>query len=128
METRSDLYYTKDHEWIKIEDGKATVGITDFAQDQLGSVVFIELPQEDDELAREDVLGAVESVKAASDIYAPVSGKILAVNSPLEDSPELLNEAPYESWLVVMEVADPAELEGLLDEDAYLAFCAEEGS
>ncbi len=128
METRSELFYTKDHEWVKIEANKATVGITDYAQDSLGAVVFIELPQEGDELAKEDVLGAVESVKAASDIYAPLSGRILTVNSPLEDNPELLNEAPYDSWLVVLEISDPAELDQLLDENAYLAFCAEEGA
>ncbi len=128
MKTRHDHRYTKDHEWVHVKGQEATIGITDYAQDALGSVVYVELPQVGDDLQRGDVLGAVESVKAASEIYAPLAGRVLRVNTALEDEPEQLNEAPYDQWLAVLEVADPAEVDDLMDEAAYRAFCEQEAT
>ncbi len=126
METRHDRLYTKDHEWVLLEGSRAKIGITDYAQDSLGAVVFVELPAVGDSLAAGDVLGAVESVKAASEVYTPLSGTVIAVNGALEDAPESLNEQPYEQWLAELELSDPAELGQLLDEAAYQDFCAGE--
>lgn len=128
METRSELLYSRDHEWVKVEGTQARIGISDFAQDSLGAVVFIELPAMDAELAAGDVLGVVESVKAASEVYTPLSGKVVAINNDLEDTPEAINEHPYEQWIAVLELADPGELKTLMDESSYLAYCAEEES
>lgn len=116
-----ELKYAESHEWIRIEDdGTATVGITDFAQEQLGDVVFVELPEIDAELNKEEEAAVVESVKAASDIYAPVSGKVIAVNDDLVDSPEAINQDPYgDAWLFRLELADPSEVEQLLDAETY---------
>ncbi|NLO36463.1 MAG: glycine cleavage system protein GcvH [Clostridiaceae bacterium] len=126
METRHDLLYTKDHEWVLLEGSRAKIGITDYAQDSLGAVVFVELPTVGDSLTAGDVLGAVESVKAASEVYTPLSGTVTAVNEALEDAPETLNEQPYEQWIAELELADRAELGQLLDEAAYQDFCAGE--
>lgn len=120
-----ELKYTKDHEWMKMEGNIAVIGISDFAQDALGDVVFINLPQVGDTVTAGESFGDVESVKAVSDVNSPVTGVIVAVNEELEDSPEMLNEDPYGAWIIKVEnVTDEEEL---LDAAAYEAFCAEEG-
>ena len=121
----ADLKYVASHEWIRLEsDGTVTVGITDFAQDQLGDVVFVELPEVDSEVTADQDISVVESVKAASDIYAPLAGKIIAVNDDLADAPEKVNEDPYgDAWFFKMELADAADLDKLLDADGYAAAC-----
>lgn len=123
----SELRYTKSHEWIQVnDDNNITIGITDHAQELLGDLVFIELPSEGDELAAEDACVVVESVKAASDVYAPVAGEVVAVNTALDDAPELVNSDPYgEGWLFKLKVADSSVVESLLDADAYGAEAAE---
>ena len=114
-----DLSYTKDHEWIFIEDnGNVKVGITDYAQDSLSDVVFVELPEIGDEFSKDDSMAVAESVKAASDIYAPISGKIVSINEKLVESPELVNESPYDfGWMVIME--PQGKISGLLDAKSY---------
>ena len=120
-----DLKYTKSHEWVKFEGDVAVVGISDFAQDALGDVVFVNLPQVGDEVVAGESFGDVESVKAVSDLISPVSGTVLEVNEELDDSPENLNSDPYGAWIIKVEnVTDEEEL---LDSAAYEAFCAEEG-
>lgn len=116
-----ELRYASSHEWARLEeDGTVTVGITDHAQDQLGDVVYVELPDVGGALSAGDEAGVVESVKAASDIYAPVSGEVIAVNAQLEDEPETINSEPYESgWFYQLQPEDASELENLLDADAY---------
>lgn len=119
-------YFTNDHEWIAVEGAEATVGITDYAQSQLGDITFVELPGEGSEVAKGDSASVVDSVKAASDVYAPVSGKVTVANAALEDQPELVNSDPEdEGWLWKMTLSDTAELEGLMDEAAYQAYVAE---
>lgn len=119
-------YFTKDHEWIAVEGAEATVGITDYAQSQLGDITFVELPGEGSEVGKGDSASVVDSVKAASDVYAPVSGKVTVANAALEDQPELVNSDPEdEGWLWKMTLSDTAELEGLMDEAAYQAYVAE---
>ncbi len=119
------MKYVASHEWIRVEaDGTVTIGITDFAQAALGDVVFVELPEVGSDVEAEQDIAVVESVKAASDIYAPLSGKIIAVNEELVDAPEKVNEDPYgDAWFFKMEVADAADLENLMDADAYAAAC-----
>ena len=114
-----NLNYTEEHEWLKIQkDGQARVGITDYAQDSLSDVVFVELPEVGEQFNRGDVMAVAESVKAASDIYAPISGKIVSINEKLEESPELVNESPYEfGWMVLIE--PECEVNGLLDAASY---------
>ena len=119
MQVIDGLKYSKDHEWLKVGGNKAYVGITDYAQHALGSIVFIELPSAGEKLNAGDVLGVVESVKAASDIYSPVSGVILEVNEELACSPEKINAAPYESWMALIELTDVNELVELMDTEAY---------
>jgi glycine cleavage system H protein len=115
-----DLGYVDSHEWVRTDDGTARIGITDFAQDELGDVVFVELPDSDDEITAGESFGVVESIKAVSDIYAPVSGTVRAVNDALFDTPELLNEDPTgDGWLIEVELADEAELDELLGPDEY---------
>jgi len=115
-----DLRYLESHEWVRTDDGTARVGITDFAQDELGDVVFVELPSEGDEVAAGDEFGVVESIKAVSDVYAPVSGTVTAVNEALFDQPELVNEDPFgEGWMLDVELADESELDDLLGAEAY---------
>ena len=118
-EVPEDLSYTKDHEWVLVEDdGNAKVGITDYAQDSLSDVVFVELPEIGDKFSKDDTMAVAESVKAASDIYAPISGKIVAINEKLEESPELVNESPYDfGWMVVIE--PQGKISGLLDAKSY---------
>ncbi len=123
----TELLYTKDHEWLRIKDTLAKVGVTSFAVEQLGDITMIELPNEGDEVAREEVFGTVESVKAVSDLFAPVSGVVKRVNSPLDDSPEYVNQDPYdEGWIIEIEMSDAAELDDLMDVKAYTAFVAEQ--
>ncbi len=118
-----DLRYNKEHEWVRPEDGKARVGITHYAQDELGDVVFVDLPQVGTNVQAGEAFAAVESVKAVSDIFAPVSGRVVAVNEELVDKPELINEDPYgDGWIAVIEMDNPAELDDLLDAEQYKAF------
>jgi len=117
-------YFTEEHEWIDVEGETATIGITDYAQSQLGDIVFVETPQSGTELAKGKDAAVVESVKAASDVYAPISGTVTEGNEALEDEPELVNSSPEnEGWFFRMSVSDTAELEGLMDETAYKTFC-----
>lgn len=119
-------YFTKDHEWIAVEGAEATVGITDYAQSQLGDITFVELPGEGSDVGKGDSASVVDSVKAASDVYAPVSGKVTVANAALEDQPELVNTDPEgEGWLWKMTLSDAAELEVLMDEASYQAYVAE---
>lgn len=127
MKIVEGLHYSKDHEWVKVEGGKAYIGITDYAQHALGEIVYVEMPEVDDEIGAGDVFGVIESVKAASDSFLPISGKIVEINEELEDSPELLNEKPYESWILAVEMSDESELEGLMDSKGYDEFCKGEG-
>ena len=120
MSTPKDLRYSKEHEWVKIEDGKARIGITHFAQNELGDIVFVELPEVGDELTVNQPFGSVESVKTVSELYAPVSGVVVEVNEELSDSPEFVNESPYEqAWMVVIELSDASEVDALMDAEAY---------
>lgn len=122
----SDLRYTKDHEWVRLEGSNATVGITEYAAKQLGDIVFVELPEVGRTLSQSAVFGVVESVKAVSDLYAPVSGPVVEANAALAGQPELVNSEPYGAgWMLRVTVADSAELEGLLDAAAYDALIAE---
>lgn len=126
MKTIEGLYYSNDHEWVRVEGQKAYIGITDFAQHALGEIVYVELPEVDDEFEAGDVFSVIESVKAASDSYVPVSGKVLEVNEALEDSPQLINEDPYENWIIVVEMTDKSDLDNLMDEEEYKEFCDKE--
>ena len=121
----AEMKYSKDHEWMKEEDGVVVIGISDFAQDALGDVVFVNLPGEGDEVTAGEAFGDVESVKAVSDLVSPVSGTVCAVNEDLLDEPEQLNKAPYDAWLIKVE--NVTDTEELLDAAAYEAFCAQEG-
>jgi len=119
-EVREDLKYTKSHDWVKIKDDIAVVGITDHAQAELTDIVFVELPEAGKEVKKGEEICVVESVKSVSEIYAPVSGKIVKVNSKLEDSPEIINESPYDDgWLIELEISDKSEVDSLLDAGAY---------
>ncbi|MFQ5666639.1 MAG: glycine cleavage system protein GcvH [Candidatus Binatia bacterium] len=127
MEFPEDLKYSKEHEWVLVEGGMATVGITDYAQDKLGDIVFVELPAVGDKVSKEDAFGVVESVKAVSDIYAPVSGKVIEINDDLPESPEMLNEDPYgDGWIIKVEMNDPEEMQDLMTAAEYEAYVAEE--
>jgi glycine cleavage system H protein len=120
MALPNDLKYSEDHEWVKVDGNTVTLGITDFAQGELGDIVFVELPEEGDEMVKGESFGSVESVKTVSELYAPLNGTVTEVNEELEDSPELVNESPYEeAWMVKLEVADTSQLDELLDADAY---------
>lgn len=123
MKILEGLYYSKDHEWVKVEGNKAYIGITDYAQHALGEIVYVEMPEVDEEIESGEVFGVVESVKAASDSFSPISGKVLEINEELEDAPELLNEKPYESWILAVEISDESELKNLLDSEEYEKFC-----
>jgi glycine cleavage system H protein len=125
----NELKYVASHEWIRDEgNGIVTIGITDHAQDLLGDVVFVELPEVGDELSAGDDAGVVESVKAASDVYAPLSGEVVAINEALEDAPETVNSDPYgDGWFFQLKLSDTSELDDLLDADAYAAHCEDEG-
>ncbi|XP_022142648.1 glycine cleavage system H protein 2, mitochondrial [Momordica charantia] len=124
-----DLKYATSHEWVKVEGNQATVGITDHAQDHLGDVVYVELPEVGTSVKQDGSFGAVESVKATSDINSPVSGKIIEVNEELSSSPGLVNSSPYENgWIIKVEVSESGELKNLMDSDQYSKFCEEEDS
>lgn len=126
MKVAKGLFYTNDHEWVKVDGGVAYVGISDFAQHHLGDIVYVELPEVDDELAKEDAFSAIESVKAASDVYLPVGGKVIAVNEDLVDDPALLNADPYENWIIKIEMSDKSQVEELMTSEEYEKFLAEE--
>jgi len=120
FEVPDDCRYLASHEWARRADGTVTVGISDFAQDELGDVVFVELPSEDSEVTKDEDFGVVESIKAVSDVYAPVSGTVTATNDALRDQPELVNEDPYgDGWMIEIDPADESELEDLLSPEAY---------
>jgi len=122
MEFPSNLRYTKDHEWIRLEGDVATVGITDFAQGELGDIVFVDIPTEGEALSAEEVFGSVEAVKTVSDLYLPVAGEVLEVNTAIDGQPDLVNSDPYgEGWMVRVKVASVADVEALMDADAYRA-------
>ena len=126
MPTPTDRRYTKEHEWVRLDDGVGTVGLTDYAQDQLGDIVYVDLPAPGTPVKQLEKLGEIESVKAVSDLYAPVSGEVVDVNEAVNNHPELVNESPYEEgWLVRVRLADPAELEALLTPEQYDALVAE---
>ena len=127
MEVPKELRYSREHEWVAVEDGIATIGITDYAQEQLGDVVYVELPEVGTQTTKDEPFGVVESVKAVSDIYAPVSGTVTEMNGPLADSPETVNEDPYgDAWLIRVEMSDPDELEDLMTAAQYRKFVEEE--
>lgn len=126
MKVEKDLLYSEDHEWVKVEGDVAYLGISDYAQNSLGDIVYVELPDLDDEIEKEDSFAAVESVKAASDIYSPVSGKIVEVNEDLEDDPALLNADAYANWIVKIELSDKAELDELMSGEDYEKLIEEE--
>lgn len=117
------LYYSESHEYVKIEGDFAYVGITDYAQNALGNVVYVDLPEVDDEVEADEDFGAVESVKAASDLISPVTGTVVEVNEALEDKPELLNENPFENWIIKVKLSDTAEIDNLMDAQSYEDFC-----
>lgn len=126
MKVLKSLLYTKEHEWVKVSGGKAYIGITDFAQHALGDIVFVELPEIDSELSEGDTLGVVESVKAASDIYMPIDGKILEANEAIVDEPALINEDAYENWMILVEITNKAQLDDLMTAEEYEDFCSKE--
>lgn len=127
MNTVKELLYSNDHEWVKVDGTKAYIGITDFAQDKMGDVVFVDLPNVDDELSQGDVFTVVESVKAASDCLSPLSGKVVEINEELSDKPESVNSDPYGSFVCAVEMSDESELDNLMNEEAYIEFCNKEG-
>ena len=120
------LYYAESHEYVKIEGEYGYVGITDYAQHELGNVVYVDMPDEGDEVTAGEDFGAVESVKAASDLYSPVTGTVVEINEELEDAPELLNQDAFANWIMKVEMSDPSELDNLMDAAAYEAMCANE--
>jgi|TARA_B110000285_G_scaffold225393_1_gene283578 glycine cleavage system H protein len=120
MEIKPDLKYTKDHEWVKIEGNNAIIGITDYAQGELGDIVYVEIESLGDELSKEEIFGSVEAVKTVSDLFLPLSGKITEMNEGLEDNPELINDDPYgKGWIIKMEIKDVSEIEELLTAESY---------
>ena len=127
MEVLKDLRYSKEHEWVAVEDGIAWIGITDYAQEQLGDVVYVELPEVDTSVQKDEPFGVVESVKAVSDIFSPISGTIVQVNVDLQSSPEMVNDDPYgDAWMIRIQISEPEELEDLMDAEEYLAFVEQE--
>jgi glycine cleavage system H protein len=127
MDIPEDLRYTREHEWARMKGDRIVVGITDFAQDQLGDVVYVELPDVGDPVKKGEAFGVVESTKAVSELFAPVSGKVVEVNDPLSDAPETINEDAYEEgWMIAIQPSDPKELESLMDAKAYRAFVEEQ--
>ena len=126
MKTLNELFYSNDHEWVKIEGNKAYVGISDFAQHALGDIVFVELPEIDAEFTSGDVFGVIESVKAASDMIIPLSGRVLEINENIVDNPVLVNEDCYESWMILIEVTNMEQLNELMNEEQYNEYCSKE--
>ncbi len=123
-QVKEGLYYSESHEYVRVEGNTGFIGISDYAQHALGNVVYVDMPEVDDELSAGEEFGAVESVKAASDLIAPVTGVVVAVNEDLEDQPELINSDAYENWIVQVELSDKSELDKLMDAKAYEAYCA----
>lgn len=122
MNVPKDLKFTKDHEWVKVDGNIATIGITDYAQGELGEIVFVDVQTEGEELGKEESLGAIEAVKTVADVFMPVSGKVIEFNKELESAPQLVNQDPYgKGWIVKVEMSDPSEVDGLLDAEAYAA-------
>ena len=120
MNTPKELRYTKEHEWVKVEGNTVVVGITDFAQNELGDIVFVELPEVGDEVTLDQPFGSVESVRTVSELYAPVSGTVVAINEEHSDSPELVNESPYgNAWMIKVELSNPSEVDALLTAEVY---------
>jgi glycine cleavage system H protein len=117
------LYYSESHEYIRVDGNYGYIGITDYAQHALGNVVYVDMPEVDDEVEAGEEFGAVESVKAASDLMSPVSGTVVEVNEALEDQPELINEDAYENWIIKVELSDASELDNLMDAQTYATFC-----
>ncbi|MBD1380789.1 glycine cleavage system protein GcvH [Metabacillus arenae] len=120
MNTPKELRYSEEHEWVKEESGKVRIGITDFAQSELGDIVFVELPEVGDEINADEPFGSVESVKTVSELYAPISGTVVEINEDLDDSPEFVNESPYEkAWMIVIEPSDAGQIENLMTSEQY---------
>jgi len=120
MNIPEDLKYTEDHEWIRVTDGEVLVGVTDFAQTELGDVVFVEIDQNEDEITKGDIFGTIEAVKTVSDLFMPISGKIIEINDKLESEPEMVNQDPYgEGWMIKVQVTRPEELDELIASDGY---------
>lgn len=115
------LLYSETHEWVKVEGDVAVIGVTDFAQSEMGDITYVDMPEADDEVSKDEEFGALESVKASSDLVCPVSGTVIESNEALEDAPELINQDPYENWIIKVKFSDPTELEGLMDAAAYQA-------
>ncbi|MCI7462471.1 MAG: glycine cleavage system protein GcvH [Bacteroides sp.] len=115
------LKYSETHEWVKVEGDIATVGVTDFAQSEMGDITYVDMPEVDDEVSKDEEFGALESVKASSDLVCPVSGTVVENNAALEDAPELINQDPYENWIIKVKMSDPSELDALMDAAAYKA-------
>lgn len=126
MNIMSKILYLPTHEYIKVDGENGYIGVSEYAAKQLGAVTYVDMPEEGDELVAGEEFGAIESRKAASDLFSPVSGEVLEVNADLEDDPKLINNAPLEAWIVKVRIADPAELDGLMDEAAYADFCAKQ--
>lgn len=126
MTVLENLLYTKNHEWIRVEGEKAYIGVTDHAQKLLGDIVFVDLPEEDDEFSKGDSFSVIESVKAAADIYMPAGGKVVEINENLSDNPESINSDAYENWMIVIELKDKEDLKDLLNSKEYEALCKEE--
>lgn len=122
MEFPEDLRYSKEHEWVRVEGGTAVIGITDFAQDELGDIVFVELPEAGKTMQANDTFGVAESVKTVSDLYSPVSGEVVEINSTLEDEPESVNNSPYgDGWMIKVKMSDPSQADGLMSAADYKA-------
>lgn len=127
MNTPKELRYSEEHEWVKVEGNEVRIGITDFAQSELGDIVFVELPEVGDEITADEPFGSVESVKTVSELYAPISGKVIAINEDLDDSPEFVNESPYEkAWMIVVEASDLGEIDKLMTAEEYEAMTKED--
>ena len=124
--TIEGLFYSESHEWVKVDGETAIIGLSDHAQQALGNIVYVDMPEEEDEVAADEDFGAVESVKAASDLISPVSGVVVEVNEALADAPELLNKDAYENWIIKVKMDDPEELKNLMDAAAYEKFCENE--
>jgi glycine cleavage system H protein len=128
VEIKSELRYTKSHEWIKVDGDTVTMGVSDFAQSELGDITYLELPEPGDSVTKSEPLGVIESVKAASDIYSPVTGEIVEANEQVVDAPESVNSSPYDdAWLVKIKLSNPSEIDELMDSAAYEKFVEEEG-